>query len=761
MQGSIAIKYPPIFALAGVIAGIVLANAIAISSWLLLLFALASLFGAVSLHYKHQLLASGIAGIFCLLFLSAFNFSFNYRTFPPGHIAKMADDGIRYVVFGQIDDWPELKYQKTDIVISVDSVKAEGKMQRAQGRLLVSIGTETTRLQYGDRIFFESRIYSLHGGKTLSGYDRRRRLNLQGIFGAAYLPHQFSLQIDPTGPANYNRLIGQLRSGITDIFRQTLDSNSAALAGGFLIGETRDIPPDIYRLFRDSGTLHLLAVSGSNVALVILMFALVMKGAPFRKGMQILILLLIIIIFSSLAYNQPSVVRAALMASLLLIGKFLQRRIDYNNIIAAAALIILIFKPGDLFDIGFQLSFATAWGLIILLPITSRFLGDLLHHRYLKFIIWPIAISVIAQLVSLPLTAFYFHRFPLISFAANLVIVPLVSLATVGEIILLLLASILPVLGNMFGSWLNPVFKATIYFLQLFVSSGPTIQSGLPFLGGTLFLYYSVFFFGAAAITSKWARRWLIIAVLIGGNWILFSNLFAEKKNILMTIVPFSGGIIAINHSNPPQIILSDLPESEYDIMESEIIPSLEKNKNQKVEAVALSSDHPTLSAAHSLIAHDIVSNVYIPLEGARLFADICTMAGNKSGTPVKYYGQLTVGDSMAENSMAVSNDQAIWRWNRSTIMIANKSFHSVPIANSAIDVLLKPQIGIKDIHQFQSWPIPLPQLIITHNLTAEAEKEISNICRNSNRPLPKLVILSQSGVIELVIRDGRLDIAE
>jgi competence protein ComEC len=761
MPARAAVKYPPIFALGGIVAGIMLASHIAIPVWLPLLLALISLFGVAVLYHKQYLPAAGIIGISCLLFLSAFNFSFRYRTFPFGHIAHLVDDGTAYQIFGKVDDWPELKYQKTELVIAVDSVKGEGGMQRAQGRLLLTIGTETTRLQYGDRIYFESRIYSLKGGKNFSGYNRIRHLNLQGVFGAAYLAHQYSLQIDPVGPTDYNRLIGELRADIKTVFQNTLDTSSAALASGFLIGETRDIRPEIYRSFRDSGTLHLLAVSGSNVALVILIFAMILKGAPFRKGIQILILLSIIIIFSSLAYNQPSVVRAALMASLLLIGKFLQRRVDYNNIIAAAALIILIFRPGDLFDIGFQLSFAVAWGLIILLPIISQIFEKWGHHRILKFIFWPIAVSVIAQLISMPLTAYYFHRFPLISFAANLIIVPLVSVATIGEIVLLLSASLLPILGNLLGSWLDPLFQSIIYLLKLLTSSEAIIQPNWPIFGGTLFLYYALIFFGAAGIRSRTARRLCVMAVLIGLNWIVFSHLLAPKENPAMTIVPHGGGVIVINHSRPPQIILSDLPESDYDIIGTSIMPLLKRSQFQEIEVIALSSDCPTLSAACSLMISEIRTKVYIANKANNLFADLMAARGKGVDSKVILYSGRNSGDSILANSINIRGNWAICRWEQSKVLIANKSFAPIEVPPEGIDILILPDISPKKIEGISGWPKPLPQCIIANRVRKDAVGEISKIYKKAGQYRPKMVPLSQVGVVELVNKDSHLSLSE
>jgi len=204
--------------------------------------------------------AAGVVGFLCLAVLSAYGYSFRMKTYPPGHIIHFVDDDHKYTIYGTIDNWPVIKEHNTDVIITVDSISLGGEIKRGKGRLLIHIGTETTDLRYGDQIYFNSSLYSIKGGRNPTGFDYRRYLNLKGVFAVAYLPHQYGIQIDPLDRGHFYRLVGDIRNYITDTFKRTLDSNAAALASGFLIGDTRDIPTEIYNRFRDSGTLHLLAV---------------------------------------------------------------------------------------------------------------------------------------------------------------------------------------------------------------------------------------------------------------------------------------------------------------------------------------------------------------------------------------------------------------------------------------------------------------------------------------------------------------------
>jgi len=185
-----------------------------------------------------------------------------------------------------------------------------------------------------------------------------------------------------------------------------------ALASGFLIGETRDIPTEIYAMFRDSGTLHLLAVSGANVALVIVFFVWAMRPFSLGPGKRSVILLIVIAVFTGVSYGDPSVMRASIMAALVIGARMLGRPFDLNNIIATAALMILLISPAQLFEVGFQLSFVTAWGLVLVVPRVAAKLQTYHERIWYRWLALPLVVAFVAQVFSAPLIAFYFQRIP-------------------------------------------------------------------------------------------------------------------------------------------------------------------------------------------------------------------------------------------------------------------------------------------------------------------------------------------------------------
>lgn len=742
------------------VTGIVLADTFDIASWIYLFSALCLVPFLIVLYFKGRIYLTGILGLVCLAALSGFSYSFRFKTYPPGHIVHYVDDEQKYMIFGTVNDWPVIRNNRTSLIISVDSVAHQGRVKRGIGCLLLNLQTETTALSYGDRIYFESRLYSIKGGRNPAGLDYRRYLNLKNVFAVAYLPHQYNLQIDRVGPGHFYRVVRSVRNYITGTFRNTLDPDAAALASGFLIGETKDISRKIYDRFRDSGTLHLLAVSGSNVGLVIVLFVFLLKASPLTPVRRTILLLMVIIFFSFLAYNQPSVVRAAVMASLVLLGKALQRKIDLNNIIASAALIILVFKPTELFDIGFQLSFATAWGLIFFVPRVMKIFKHVRTKMYFKVLLFPLIICVVSQLVSLPLCAYYFQRLPVVAFVSNLVIVPLVSIIVLGELVLLLTNLILPLAGIFIGSLVNPFISLTLYLLELFGSGKLNVLLTARISGLPLILYYLFLVILSCSLFSKQARRLSILYLLLVANGFVILGAFAAKSEPSVTIFSVPGGIISVNRINRPQVVLINLPSKDYVITERIVEPFLAARQIRNPDIIALSGDYPTVREAVSLLKKNRLSNIYLPASSRFQFLDLCILDSiNCDSATVSYYGGSMIPDGLHEYDAILLKRLLLYEFDSCTIVFAGNGGRAEQLAplfetGGTKLVLVKPIITEEDLSFTGTVTGHSLQFIVCNRVTKKARQLILRR-EMVGESCPAILETSQVGAVELDIESG------
>ena len=239
--------------------------------------------------------------------------------------------------------------------------------------------------------------------------------------------------------------------------------------------------------------VHIIAISGLHIAMIygLLIFVL----SPFKKikwfnFFQLLITLFVLWGFSIIAGAAPSILRSTVMFSFILIGKSLNRQSNIYNNLAASAFTILVFNPYSLWDVGFQLSYAAVLSIVLFQKNISHWF--VFQNKLLRSI-WQLnAVTIAAQILTLPIILFYFHQFPNFFLFTNLFAVPFSGLILYGELFLLLVAKL-----EIINEWTGDVLSRCIQLMNHFInnvnsiplSSWENIQINIP---QTIFLYASI-----------------------------------------------------------------------------------------------------------------------------------------------------------------------------------------------------------------------------------------------------------------------------
>ncbi|NQU04660.1 MAG: ComEC/Rec2 family competence protein [Calditrichaeota bacterium] len=232
-------------------------------------------------------------------------------------------------------------------------------------------------------------------------------------------------------------LIYKVRNNLSDRIER-FHKNNSPLIKALLLGIRRDIEPELKENLRVTGLSHLLALSGLHIGFlagIMIAFGAILRLSPrWRYGLAIVG----IVLFIYLVPTRSCTLRAGIMSSAFLIAPVLKRWSPPLNILAFAALIILCLRPDDLFDAGFQLSFAAVGGIIIFIPLSEnintyfkRYAGRF-FRMFRQFLLKPVLISCAATVSVLPLTAYHFG---MASFGAplfNLAALPLLALIFAG-----------------------------------------------------------------------------------------------------------------------------------------------------------------------------------------------------------------------------------------------------------------------------------------------------------------------------------------
>jgi len=218
------------------------------------------------------------------------------------------------------------------------------------------------------------------------------------------------------------RTLDRFRAAIGNLMDRLYPGDDAGYMKGLVAGIRSDFDPDQFDAFARLGLTHILAISGLHVGVVVLLLLRLGALARLPRERSIGLTIAAMPVYMLATGASPSAVRACLMAMLALWLARRQALKDGLHLVAAAALVMLIWEPRLIEDIGFQLSFVVTTGLLLFVPITASVLP--IRWKWLKD---ALTVTVVAQVVSFPLTAYYFHSFHLLSLPANFLLVPFIS----------------------------------------------------------------------------------------------------------------------------------------------------------------------------------------------------------------------------------------------------------------------------------------------------------------------------------------------
>lgn len=481
-----------------------------------------------------RIIVSRIFICVAVLAAGAFVAELQSAEFPSNHVSRFAAAGEIMTVTGVIVSEPDIRPNKTYLTVEIDSLQYGNRAIDACGKLRLQIQSPTAVFGYRDRIRFTGYVNEPLAGRNPGAFDYRRYLAIRQISATVTLSDAAKVTILQSGATEpfVRAIVTPVRSYISETFERFLPLDRAAVMKGFLIGDVRYIPREVYQRFKDTGTLHVLAASGANVGYVIATLLLGIRLFRLPRDYRNVLLIAGVVVFSFLAYNQPSVVRAAVMAIVALLGLSLHRDINWLNTISIAALVILLFRPLYLYDLGFQLSFGAAFSLILFMPVCERWLPQPKGFarktaRYFLMILYG---SIIAQLGVTPILIYNFHSVPLVSFLANLLIVPLVGVVTTLGIILVFVSAI-PVLSTLIAQVLSMTLGLTLSSIDFFHTLPiPQLRLGAPHLLAIIGYYLTLqLLFAVVARRRVAAVMAVLLAVCL--NVLVWKDVAAEGRN--------------------------------------------------------------------------------------------------------------------------------------------------------------------------------------------------------------------------------------
>lgn len=401
--------------------------------------------------------------------------------------------GQQVAIVGYISSEPDFKDAKITYVINTKTIIKQGKTLEVKGKILfTTLKSENNIYSFGREIIIDGVLSIPKGKRNPGGFDYQRYLSQSGV-SATIFAKSNSVKIGDITDVNPLIKTGIIiRNKVIKVIERSLPSEQAGLLNGMMIGYTAGLDKDLRTAFSDAGLSHIMAVSGMNVAFIVFPLVFLFKKIRVKQNFANILIILILILFVYVTGFSPSVVRAVVMAIIVLAGQLIQREADVITSLSLAAIILLLYNPITLLDVGFQLSFAATFSLILF----YKYIKCLLSFKYIpKAIVNLLAVTLSAQVGVLPITAFYFNKISIISVLTNIVVVPLTGVITILGFIMAILGQINIFLSQIIG-YINYSFLSFILFVTKTSASFPfaIVKVITPHII-IIFLYYLLIFF--------------------------------------------------------------------------------------------------------------------------------------------------------------------------------------------------------------------------------------------------------------------------
>lgn len=324
------------------------------------------------------------------------------------------------------------------------SVKVIMKMQSDEGQVLTYFekNERSLNLKYGDVVVFFEQPKLVEPPKNPEQFDYQRYLSRKGVYRQVYLKDANWIQLGQ----NRANPIYHLSFTLRDFLLKTMlnlgiEGDEYAVAAAILLGYDDTLPTELRQKYVAAGSMHILCVSGMHVGVIFMVFSYMLAFLNKRRRWQHLLkqilLLLLIWFYASLAGLAPSILRATIMLSFVILGDMINREGVILNSLAASAFLLLCINPANLFDIGFQLSYSAVIGIVVLQkPIYRMFY---VKFRFLDKIWELTSVTLAAQIATIPFSIYYFHQFPMYFWLSNLFMTPISSVVIIGGMVLLLI----------------------------------------------------------------------------------------------------------------------------------------------------------------------------------------------------------------------------------------------------------------------------------------------------------------------------------
>ena len=450
-------------------------------------------------------------------FLLAFESAFLYNAKnDPEHYSHFLTHEPQDVV-GIVEDVPVATEKFVKISIQLSSIKTTGKWHEVTGNTIVYLRNDGLKnISIGNSIFIHSQFSYVNAPKNPGEFDYKTFLEERNIFHVLYAQsNEVCVVPEINKRFSLTRLGATIKSNVVSVLRDNgLSKEAFSICSALLVGYDDEIDSSVMQSFSHSGTLHILSVSGMHTsvlyAILVWLFAKVDKHEK-RKKLKCALVIVSLFLFVLITGFSPSVLRAALMLSLVLIGKTFYKEGNSYNTLLLSAFLLLVYDPYLIKDIGFLLSYFAVFGIMYFYPTLNKIYT--FQNKYLQLLWNSALLSTAATLFTLPISLYFFHQFPIWFILSNVVIIPISVVLMVAAIALVCFYKI-AFLKTVVAYLINAGTAIMLWLAQLTDKPGIGYVDFISFSKADAFFCSGLIFLFLAIIVSKQYRQVMYFGIL-------------------------------------------------------------------------------------------------------------------------------------------------------------------------------------------------------------------------------------------------------
>jgi competence protein ComEC len=518
------------------------------------------------------------------------------------------------------------KSNRLNAIIALSKISNDSIVAEASGSILVYFPAKYSgNISPGQTAsFMNTMLEKLPEPRNPGQFNYGKYLRRRGIVAQCRIEdkNQIILGNVQAGFSLENSIFTPVRSYLIKKLEIYFSPSASGFLEALLLGQRDSVDKDTIENFQDAGVMHVLAISGLHVGFVALIFYVVLSFFPFYFKHRNLLIIILLLFYMFLTGSQPPVVRATLMAMFVLISINIERRTSIYNSVFAAAFMILLFQPQQLFWVGFQFSFIAFLSIIYFYEklkwtrteLLQRFKNRKIGGFMDKAILVPFLVSFSAQIGTLPLTMHYFHKLSLIAFFLNILVIPFIGLLVALGFLFFIIEFMSSGFAFIFANFLGELVKLLFNSIETSIHFPAAFFYIPKFSILSILLYGSVIFLLFNFKREKIRKSGLVFSILLVLFLMIKSVSSAHFFNLVIMDVGQGDAAFLMTPQNKT-ILIDTGPSSQYtSSARNAILPVLSHFNVNHVNYLFISHPHlDHMGGTFDMLKYIQVDTLYIP----------------------------------------------------------------------------------------------------------------------------------------------------